>query len=141
MASSNQDVDDIIVAYLKAVDAGQAPTPADLLAGHPEHATELREFLRDQEFLGPLCAPFETPVSVAPPPVVPGYEIGNELGAGGMGVVYEARQIKANRPVALKMIRSAKLAGADERARFIVEAQAVAQLNHANIVKVFDVGE
>src|SRR5262245_66434533 len=133
---SNQDVDDIILTYLKAVDAGRAPAPAELVAAHPEYAAELAQFLRNQEFPGPICAPFETPVPAAPPSGIPGYEIVGELGTGGMGVVYHARQIKANRPVALKMIRSANLAGEAARERFRVEAPAIAQLDHPNIIKV-----
>src|SRR5262249_1925953 len=73
-------------------------------------------------------------------PHVPGYEIVGELGRGGMGVVYKARQVALKRLVALKMIRAAG-ADAEERARFRAEAEAVARLQHPNIVQVFDVGE
>lgn len=76
-----------------------------------------------------------------PFPVVPGYEILGELGHGGMGVVYRARQIKANRVVALKMILSGAQAGTDERVRFQIEAEASARLHHPNIVQVYEVGE
>jgi WD40 repeat protein/tRNA A-37 threonylcarbamoyl transferase component Bud32 len=72
---------------------------------------------------------------------IPGYEIIEELGRGGMGVVYKARQIKANRLVALKMILSGAHASADDVKRFQVEAESVARLNHPNIVQVHDVGE
>jgi WD40 repeat protein/tRNA A-37 threonylcarbamoyl transferase component Bud32 len=72
---------------------------------------------------------------------VPGYEIEGELGRGGMGVVYRARQVKAGRSVALKMILSGAHAGSGELARFVREAEVVARLTHPNIVPVFEVGE
>jgi serine/threonine protein kinase len=72
---------------------------------------------------------------------VPGYEVHSVLGRGGMGVVYHAKQIQANRDVALKMILSGEHAGSLEIARFKTEALAVARLQHPNIVTVYEVGE
>ena len=70
----------------------------------------------------------------------PGYEILGELGRGGMGVVYKARQVQLNRIVALKMILSGSYAGDAERQRFLVEAEVIAAIQHPGIVGVHEFG-
>ncbi len=86
----------------------------------------------------------QDPPKPPPPPKPPikefgGYQIECELGRGGMGVVYLARQIDLNRHVALKMLTGHY--GADELKRFLEEAQTAAGINHNNIAEIYEVGE
>lgn len=153
--------------YLLAADAGAAPGREEFLARHPELRAELEAFLADQSAVGHLVreaapvdpgatAAWESGAAPVGPTTEPGgeglgrgeavryfgdYEVRRELGRGGMGIVYEARQVSLNRPVALKMLRAGLLADADELRRFKNEAEAAATLDHPGIVPVHEVGE
>jgi tetratricopeptide (TPR) repeat protein/tRNA A-37 threonylcarbamoyl transferase component Bud32 len=107
----------------------------------PDPAAATEDRTRDT---GPPVAPGDVPpeaVGLRAAPTIPGYEILGELGRGGMGVVYQARQVRLNRAVALKMILAGAHAGAEAAARFFTEAEAVAQLQHPNIVQIFHIDE
>jgi tetratricopeptide (TPR) repeat protein/tRNA A-37 threonylcarbamoyl transferase component Bud32 len=74
-------------------------------------------------------------------PSVPGYEMLGELGRGGMGVVYKARQLRLNRIVALKMILAADHASPEASLRFLAEAESIARVHHPHVIQIFAFGE
>jgi serine/threonine protein kinase len=121
----------------------------ELAAAHPDLADELRALWATAQFAHAFARPALTATAPASPSSGPSpapdtlgdYEILEELGRGGMGVVYKARQKSLNRLVAVKMMRDARLASETDRARFRSESAAVAKLKHPNIVTVHEVGE
>jgi serine/threonine-protein kinase len=149
-AEREQRLDAVLGAYLAALDAGRAPEPAGLLASHPDLADGLARFFAAAEHITSWTAPLRTIAAGARAPRaesaaagtrVGDYELLGELGSGGMGVVYRARQRSLNRIVALKMIGAGRLSTAADRQRFRHEAETVARLDHPRIVPVYEVGE
>jgi RNA polymerase sigma-70 factor (subfamily 1) len=157
-----QRLDEILTDYLKTLDAGDQADRDALLARHPDLAQDLAEFFSEQDRFNRWTVPLRPVASAArldTPPgqetvgdatgTVPGttvgtfgeYELLRVLGHGGMGVVYEARHRRLNRVVALKMIPTGRWTFEAELQRFRNEAEAVALLDHPDIVPVYEVGE
>ena len=89
-------------------------------------------------------SPFGSPSSTPPSaelPRIPGYEVLEVVGRGGMGVVYRARHVRLDRPVALKMLLTGAHASRESRERFLREARIGAGLRHPNFVQVHDMGD
>jgi serine/threonine-protein kinase len=146
-------LDDAVIDYLEAVEAGKTPDRAD----YPD----LAEFFADEDAVFHWTAPLREAVQpgatvadvgktvdradrATPAPRLTSfgdYEVLEELGRGGMGVVYKARHTKLNRLVALKMILAGDHADAEHTARFLAEARAVARFQHPHIVQIHEIGE
>jgi hypothetical protein len=116
---------------------------------YPEHAAELRELwgavvvanAAGSHSATTTLGSSPTGVSLLLPCRFGDYELLSELGHGGMGIVYRARQTSLNREVAVKMILRGQLATSIDHERFRTEAEAAAKLDHASIVPVYEVGE
>jgi tetratricopeptide (TPR) repeat protein len=122
---------------------GDRPDPEAYLARFPSQVPQLTGLLASIDAV-PLTEDQDTTVRTSRPVEgfsARGYEVLGELGRGGMGVVYKARQLRLNRLVAIKTISSGLGASAEELARFRAEAELAARIQHPNIVQVYEVGE
>lgn len=158
------EADDQFLASLleELIEQARGGTPPDLqtlIAQHPEFAQELRELWttamiaedfatlpgeRDEIDISAPTIIGERPMSIDPlgiPDRVGDYKPLEEIGRGGMGIVYRAHQISLDRTVALKMILNGQLASPVDVARFRAEAESAARLHHPHIVPVYEVGE
>jgi serine/threonine-protein kinase len=146
MMSSDRLIE-LLVEWEEGCRQGRAPTAEDLCPDDPTLQKALRQRIRQRERFRRLwtlqgqTTPAPAPALPAGPPQVEGFEILGTLGAGGMGVVYRARQASLDRLVALKVIRAGAYANREELSRFRREAEAIARLQHPNIVQVYEVGE
>jgi tRNA A-37 threonylcarbamoyl transferase component Bud32 len=152
---------DLVVEWEERRAAGHTVSPEELCIDCPALLDELQERLRaiaridavlnavgpqsdesagcTQIFPGPPGIASRTQAEAWP--VIPHYEILEELGRGGMGVVYKARQIALGRIVALKTILPQGAVGEESRRRFVQEAKAMALLQHPNIVQIHEIGQ
>jgi hypothetical protein len=151
---------ELVLAWEGARVTGQPVSPEELCRDCPERLTDLRDRVAALLAVRTLAA-VGHPTAAADgdrtvtyvdsrngsedarrlPAAIPGYEIVGELGRGGMGAVYQARQLGLNRLVALKVLLAGAAAGDEQRARFAAEARVVAEFRHPNIVPVFETGE
>ncbi len=159
MSAASSPESDVTLASLleqlaEAARRGTEPDLDALIEAHPELADELRGLWATANVIDGVVLAAEIDSSLADArtssaalrsPAVPRrigqYEILRELGRGGMGVVYHARQAGLGRTVALKMILRGELASAADVARFRGEAESAARLSHPHIVSVYEVGD
>ncbi|XZE45582.1 protein kinase domain-containing protein [Pirellulaceae bacterium SH467] len=144
MPKDSSSQDDLILEIVDAICESKLSLE-DACIQYPEHANSLRTRLRNirkMETELDRWLPVH-PQSSGPPPAlrIPGYEILELIGLGGMGAVYKACQKSLNRIVAIKTLHAASMATTMERARFAREAEAVAAVDHPSVVKVFEFGE
>ena len=146
-------VDEALAEYLLRIDRGELVDRDEFVCAHPDVADALRAYFADADAVARGMASESEdvyPDSAASRAAVPpleviryfgDYELLDELGRGGMGVVYRARQCSLNRLVAVKMLLAGFLADQHDVERFHREAEAAANLRHPNIVAIHEVGE
>ncbi len=150
--ATSEVIDDLMLRWEAARQQGRDLTPEDLCADCLHLAKELQRRIRavrameqimgvtEHDPLRTMIAPPDGDVGIDVLPLIPGFEITRVIDQGGMGIVYEAKQLELGRTVAIKMISGARLRP-KLVARFRAEAEAAARLQHPNFVQVFHVGE
>ncbi|HEY7314353.1 MAG TPA: protein kinase [Gemmataceae bacterium] len=159
--SSQQSLlEQVLEDYMQRLDRGEVVDREQLLARHPELADELRSYFAGSDEMERLGQPVRSGPPVSPSShTIPDasrldgtalagkilrlgdYELLEQIGQGGMGIIYRARQLSLQRLVAVKMIRPDRLTTAADALRFRSEAEAGAGLDHPNIAPIYEVGE
>jgi formylglycine-generating enzyme required for sulfatase activity/serine/threonine protein kinase len=136
--------------FVEAFRQGRKPSVEEYARRYPEHADEIRDILpalvlmekaKAAEDASEQGRPTKASPAAVPMQQLGDYQILREIGRGGMGIVYEARQLSLGRHVAIKVLPPHALLDARQLARFQREARSAAKLHHTNIVPVFGVGE
>lgn len=131
---------DLLDRYLAALQAGDDEARRALLRDEPRLA-EWNECLEELDLLASGLEPGADPVAVPAGTRYGAYRIVAEIGRGGMGVVYRARQAGLDRDVALKVLAAGMQASDEQRRRFLAEARLAARIRHPGIVVIHDAGE
>ncbi len=145
MNESDGTIEQLVDLYLDRCHLGDAPDIASFAAAHPAHTAELLEILpllNDLEKAGD-AARGRSMARDDELPELPGsdFKLERKIGGGGMGVVFEGRQLSLNRRVAVKLLAPSLVADAKRRAQFEEESRIVAMLHHPNIVHVIAAGQ
>jgi serine/threonine-protein kinase len=134
----------VLADYLTRIDRGETVCRETFLAEHPDHIAALNDYFADVDLIERLATvrPSAAPVAAtATPREFGNYELLDEIGRGGMGIVYRARELSTGRHVALKMLLHGLFISPSEALRFRNEARTAAALSHAGIMPIYHVGE
>jgi serine/threonine protein kinase len=146
-AQPGEHISSLINEFFDRRKAGEDLTRERFIAEHAEAADELRRHLADLSLYEKACAPESGALAAAGSdataklPPIEGYELIEEIGRGGMGVVYRALQLSTKRVVALKVMLAGPFASPAGRRRFQREVELAARLQHASIVRILESGE